>query len=73
MAKAGEVRVGGGFSLRHTGIPPLDLLPWGAHICLFYETEQDLIDANAAFSAPAWRAMNSASGPCPKCSAATRP
>lgn len=49
MVKAGGIGTGGGFNLRHTGILPLDLLPWGAHICLFYRTPQDLIDANAGF------------------------
>ena len=24
-------------------------MPWGAHICLFYETKEDLLDANAAY------------------------
>jgi len=48
MAKAGEIRAGG-LNFRETGILPLGSLPWGAHICLFYETEQDLIDANAGF------------------------
>lgn len=32
-------------ALRKTGIPPLGCIPWGSHICLFYETVQDLIEA----------------------------
>jgi len=36
-------------NMRTTGILPLTRLPWGAHICLFYETDQDLIDATASF------------------------
>lgn len=34
---------------RQTGILPVPEIDWGAHLCLFYETEQDLLDANAAF------------------------
>jgi DNA-binding CsgD family transcriptional regulator len=49
MAKADEAKVGGGHNLRQTGILPLGALPWGAHICLFYETPQDLIEATASF------------------------
>jgi DNA-binding CsgD family transcriptional regulator len=35
--------------LRRTGIPVLGQIPWGAHICLFYETKQDLLDAGVAY------------------------
>jgi DNA-binding CsgD family transcriptional regulator len=35
--------------LRETGIPVLGRIPWGAHICLFYETKQDLLDALVAY------------------------
>jgi hypothetical protein len=35
--------------LRPTGIPPVRELPWGAHVCMFYEAPQDLIDALAAY------------------------
>jgi DNA-binding CsgD family transcriptional regulator len=35
--------------LRRTGVAVLDQIPWGAHICLFYETTQDLLDANVAY------------------------
>jgi DNA-binding CsgD family transcriptional regulator len=38
-----------GLNLRQSGIPLLDPLPWGTHICLFYETRQDLIEANMSF------------------------
>ncbi len=38
-------------SLRRTGISVLGRIPWGAHICLFYETEQDLLDAQVCFFA----------------------
>jgi len=26
-------------------------MPWGAHICIFYETEEDLLDTTAAYFA----------------------
>ena len=29
---------------RNTGIEPLGGMPWGAHMCLFYETKQDALD-----------------------------
>ena len=35
--------------LRRTGISVLGGIPWGAHICLLYETKQDLLDANVAY------------------------
>ncbi|MDP2871518.1 MAG: MEDS domain-containing protein [Bacillota bacterium] len=28
--------------LRRAGLPGLDGIPWGTHICHLYETEQDL-------------------------------
>ena len=34
---------------RQTGIPVLGQIPWGAHICLFYETKQDLLDAHVTY------------------------
>ena len=30
--------------LRKTGVSVLGDLPWGAHLCLFHETKQDLLD-----------------------------
>src|SRR5258708_2254681 len=30
--------------LRQTGIEALGEMPWGAHLCHFYETKQDLLD-----------------------------
>jgi DNA-binding CsgD family transcriptional regulator len=36
-------------SLRETGIDAIGHLPWGAHICLFYETKRDLLDTNVAY------------------------
>ena len=37
--------------LRRTGIEAVRSVhvPWGAHLCLFYETAKDLLDANAAY------------------------
>jgi DNA-binding CsgD family transcriptional regulator len=35
--------------LRKTGIRVVGDIPWGAHICLFYETKDDLLDTNAAY------------------------
>ena len=29
---------------RKTGIDVLDTVPWGTHLCLFYEIKQDLLD-----------------------------
>ena len=30
--------------LRKSGIEPLGDMPWGTHLCLFYETKEDLLD-----------------------------
>ena len=38
-----------GSALRKTGIRVIGDLPWGAHICLFYETKNDLLEAAAAY------------------------
>ena len=35
--------------LRHTGLRILGSMPWGTHICVFYETKQDLLDVCVAF------------------------
>lgn len=34
---------------RPTGIPLLGKIHWGAHICIFYETKQDLLDTATAY------------------------
>ena len=49
MAKAGDISADIGLDLRESGIPMLGRLPWGAHVCLFYETRRDLIHANVGF------------------------
>jgi len=36
---------------RPSGIRPVGAIPWGAHVCLFYETPQDLIDVHAGYFA----------------------
>jgi hypothetical protein len=33
--------------LRPAGIRVMSDMPWGSHICLFYETKADLLDTNA--------------------------
>jgi DNA-binding CsgD family transcriptional regulator len=35
--------------LRNTGLAPVGDRPWGTHICLFYETPQDLYDVHAEY------------------------
>ena len=36
-------------TLRSSGIPFLDDVPWGSHLCVFYETRDDLVDAAARY------------------------
>ena len=36
-------------ALRDTGISLLGRVPWGTHVCMFYDTKRDLLDANVAF------------------------
>jgi DNA-binding CsgD family transcriptional regulator len=36
-------------SLRKSGLPFMEEIPWGSHICLFYETEDDLLDTHVAY------------------------
>jgi DNA-binding CsgD family transcriptional regulator len=38
-----------GEELRTSGIPVLNEMSWGTHICLFYETRLDLLETNAAY------------------------
>ena len=35
--------------LRDTGLSPMGEMPWGTHVCLFYETKQDLLDTVIPF------------------------
>ena len=36
-------------ALRKTGIDLVGEVPWGTHVCLFYETKQDLLDTNVDY------------------------
>ena len=36
---------------RPSGLQPLDDLPWGTHICSFYDTKEDLLDLLAPYFA----------------------
>ena len=36
-------------TLRPTGIPVMGSMPWGTHVCVFYETKQDLLDTVLPF------------------------
>ena len=36
-------------ALRHTGIRFMGDMPWGTHICTFYETTQDLLDTAVCY------------------------
>jgi DNA-binding CsgD family transcriptional regulator len=49
MVEPHEERAAADPSLRRTGIPSIGLLPWGSHICIFYETLEDLIDAHGEY------------------------
>jgi DNA-binding CsgD family transcriptional regulator len=47
--EGGSSGLGGRTPLRPTGIHVMSDMPWGSHICLFYETKADLLDANAVY------------------------
>ena len=36
-------------ALRHTGIGFMEDMPWGTHVCLFYETPHDLLDTAVCY------------------------
>jgi DNA-binding CsgD family transcriptional regulator len=36
-------------ALRNTGISLIGEMPWGTHVCLFYETEQDFLDTTVLY------------------------
>ena len=38
-----------GSALRHTGLRFMGDMPWGTHVCLFYETPQDLVDTASCY------------------------
>jgi DNA-binding CsgD family transcriptional regulator len=51
MAIADDDKALGDPNLRRTGIPPIGLVPWSAHICMFYETTEDLLAAHGDYFA----------------------
>jgi len=36
-------------TLTNSGIPLMDDVPWGSHLCVFYQTHEDLFEAAAAY------------------------
>lgn len=42
-------------SLRNSGIAPLGAIPWGTHLCLFYESDADLTEVTASYLAAGLR------------------
>jgi hypothetical protein len=48
MAASAE-RCPADLTLRKSGIRVMDSLPWGAHICVFYETKEDLLDTAISY------------------------
>jgi DNA-binding CsgD family transcriptional regulator len=36
-------------TLTNSGIPLMDDVPWGSHLCVFYQTHEDLIEAAATY------------------------
>ncbi|HYI47785.1 MAG TPA: MEDS domain-containing protein [Allosphingosinicella sp.] len=49
MAIADEAKAGSDPNLRRTGIPPIGVVPWSAHVCMFYETPEDLLAAHGDY------------------------
>jgi DNA-binding CsgD family transcriptional regulator len=49
MAKADERQKLLDSNLRRTGIRPIDSLPWGSHLCVFYESPEDLVEAHGDY------------------------
>ena len=48
-SKAEPVRLHAQDALRETGIRVIGDMPWGAHICIFYETKDDLLDTAVSY------------------------
>jgi len=44
-----DLALAGDSDLRRTGIRLLGEIPWGAHVCVFYETREDLLDTATAY------------------------
>jgi hypothetical protein len=57
-----ELTRAAGSDLRHTGIRLLKDMPWGSHICVFYDTKADLPTLRLRISRPDLKAMSFASG-----------
>jgi hypothetical protein len=38
-------------SLRKSGIRVIGDVPWGTHLCIFYETKEDLLDTAVTYFA----------------------
>ena len=45
-------------NLRRTGIRFLGEIPWGTHVCVFYETREDLPTSRRPISRWDWTAMS---------------
>ena len=48
-SKAGSGRSAPLAALRRTGIRVFGDMPWGSHVCVFYETKDDLLDAATSY------------------------
>jgi DNA-binding CsgD family transcriptional regulator len=48
-SKAETTRDAAGAVMRRTGIQVMDDMPWGSHICIFYETREDILDTCVAY------------------------
>jgi hypothetical protein len=48
-SKALAIAPGDNPAQRHTGIRLMGDMPWGTHICLFYETPEDLLDTAVCY------------------------
>jgi DNA-binding CsgD family transcriptional regulator len=49
MSRHQQVAISSSQSLRRTGIDLIGDQPWGTHICLFYETPQDLLEVHGDY------------------------
>lgn len=49
MNRSPSTRFGRDLAIRKTGFRVMGEMPWGTHICVFYQTKKDLLDAAATF------------------------
>jgi len=49
MANSAEKQIFADPKLRRTGILPIGSLPWGSHVCIFYESSEDLLEAHGDY------------------------